>query len=211
MGICRSDDNSLAIIEFTTKDACEECIKLNGQDFNGRWLNIKYSTPKPITAPRQPSEKPDGCCTVFVGNLSWNIDEDSLREAFSACGEITQIRFAEDKETGEFKGYGHIEFAESSSTDEAIKIAGTDIMGRACRVDYAADRRSNGFGGGGRGGGGKFGGGGGRGGGGRGGFGKFGGGGRGGGGRGGGGGGGFTNAKKKGGITEFTGNKITFD
>lgn len=174
-------------------------------------MNIKYSTQKPITAPRQPSEKPEGCTTVFVGNLSFQIDEETLRDAFKDCGEITQIRFAEDRESGQFKGYGHIEFAESSSTDAAIKIAGTDIMGRACRVDFAADRRPSGFGGGrgsfgggGRGGRGRFGG--------RGGRGSFGGGGRWGrgGGRGGS-GGGFASAKKKGGITEFTGNKITFD
>ena len=187
-------------------------MNLNGEDFNGRWLNIKYSSPKPITAPREPTEKPEGCTTVFVGNLSWQIDEETLRSAFADCGEIAQIRFAEDKETGDFKGYGHIEFVDSSSTDAAVKMAGTDIMGRACRVDFAADkRRNNGFGGGGRGGGrGRFGGG--RGGGrGRGGFGGGGfGGGR---GRGGGraGGGNFSAAKKKGGITEFAGNKITFD
>ena len=189
-----------AIIVYETKDACEAALKLNGEDFNGRWLSIKYSTPKPISAPREASEKPEGCTTVFVGNLSWQIDEDTLREAFAACGEISQIRFAEDRETGDFKGYGHIEFVDSSSTDEAIKMAGTDIMGRACRVDYAADRRkSNGFGGGGRGRGG-----------GRGGYGRGGGyGGRGGGRGGGGRGGGFGSAKK--GISEFKGNRITFD
>ncbi len=116
-------------------------------------MNIKYSTPKPVTAPRGPSEKPEGCCTVFCGNLSWNIDEDSLREAFQECGEISQVRFATDRETGDFKGFGHIEFVETESADNAIAMAGTDILGRAVRVDYAADRRGGGGGFGGRGGG----------------------------------------------------------
>merc|ERR1719330_2281705 len=184
-------------------------MNLNGEDFNGRWLNIKYSTPKPINAPREPTQKPEGCTTVFVGNLSWQIDEDTLKEAFADCGEISQIRFAEDRETGDFKGFGHIEFVDSSSTDAAVKMAGTDIMGRPCRVDFAADKRKNNGFGGGRGGGGRGGFGGGRGGGKRG-FGGGRGGGRGGfgGGRS---GGGFASAKKKGGITEFSGNKITFD
>merc|ERR1712037_1072663 len=100
-----------AIINFKTKQACETCLELNGSDFNGRWLNIKYSTPKPIWSPREPSQKVDGCTTVFVGNLSFQIDENTLREAFGECGEITQVRFAEDRETGQFKGFGHIEFA----------------------------------------------------------------------------------------------------
>jgi len=185
-------------------------------------------------APREPSAKPDGCLTVFVGNLSFNVDEETLREAFKDCGEITSIRFVEDKATGEFKGFGYIEFASTESTDAAIKMSGTDILGRAVRVDYANDRRNGGDGGfggsprgnkfGGRG---DFGRGGGRGRGGRGdsggrggrgsddrfGGGKGRGGGRGGsfGGRGRGRGGDITSAKKHGGITEFAGKKTTFD
>jgi RNA-binding proteins (RRM domain) len=142
-----------AIIKFATVDACEACIQMNGQDFNGRWVHVKYSTPKPITAPRERTEKPEGCKTVFVGNLSWNIDEETLRSSFAECGEISEIRFAEDKETGDFKGYGHIEFVDSESTDKAIEMAGTEVLGRPLRVDYAADKRKQ-FGGGGRGGGG---------------------------------------------------------
>jgi len=191
-----------AIIKFSDTAGAEACLALNGEDFNGRWLNIKYSSSKPINAPRGPSEKPEGCNTVFCGNLSWNIDEDSLRAVFQDCGEITQIRFAEDKETGEFKGFGHIEFAETEATDAAVAMAGTDIMGRAVRVDYAGDKRKQA--GGGRGFGGR-GGGGGRG------YMREGGGGRGGGRGGGGRGGGFSKpsfAKKS---TEFAGTKITFD
>ena len=201
-----------AIIEFHNADDAAAALELNGSDFEGRWLSIKYSTPKPILAPREPTQKQEGCLTVFVGNLSWDIDEDSLRAAFGDCGEITQVRFATDRETGDFKGFGHIEFAQTEATDAAVKMAGTDICGRPVRVDYANDRRQGGFGGGGRGFGSPRGGGGGRGylkggsGGGRGGFG-----GRGGGGRG---RGGFTSAikaKKSGGIQSFSGTKITFD
>jgi len=132
-----------AIIDFKTKEACESCLELNGSDFNGRWLNIKYSTPKPIWSPREPSEKAEGCTTVFVGNLSFQIDEETLRDAFGDCGEITQVRFAEDRETGHFKGFGHIEFANTESTNLAVKMTGTDIMGRPVRVDYANPRKKN--------------------------------------------------------------------
>lgn len=206
-----------AIIEFGDADSAAAALELNGADFGGRWLSIKYSTPKPILAPREASVKQEGCVTVFVGNLSWDIDEDTLRDAFKDCGTITQVRFSTDRETGDFKGYGHIEFAETEATDAAVKLAGTDILGRAVRVDFANDRRQS-FGGGGvrfgsdkgRGGGrGYLGGSGDRGrGGGRGGFGGRGGG-RGGGGR----AGGYsaTKAKKSGGIADFAGKKITFD
>eukprot|EP00804_Cyclotella_cryptica_P022884 CCRYP_005095-RA/>CCRYP_005095-RA protein AED:0.12 eAED:0.12 QI:177/1/1/1/1/1/3/279/480 len=130
-----------AIIDFTTAEAAASAIEQNGADFNGRWLSIKYSSSKPIIAPREASQKEPGCTTVFVGNLSFQIDEDTLREAFQSCGEIASIRFAEDRESGAFKGFGHIEFVESESTDKAVEMAGTDILGRQVRVDYANDRR----------------------------------------------------------------------
>lgn len=201
-----------AIITFSDAAGAAAAMEHNGADFGGRWLNIKYSTSKPITAAREPSQKEEGCLTVFVGNLSFHIDEETVRDTFKDCGEITAVRFAEDKETGQFKGFGHVEFADTESTDKAVALAGTYVMDRALRVDYANERRDRGFGGGGRGGG--------RGGrGGRGGYMGGGGGGRGRGGRGGGfggrgggrGGGSSFGAKKNGSIAAFSGNKITFD
>jgi len=210
-------------VDFYDNESAAAAMELNGQDFQGRWLSIKYSTPKPILGAREPTQKQEGCITVFVGNLSWDVDEDAIRNAFQDCGTITQVRFSTDRETGDFKGYGHIEFAETEATDAAVKMAGTDILGRPVRVDYANDKRSfstpRGGGGGGFGGGGGYGGGRGSGGrpsfgsgGGRGGYG----GGRGGGysgGRGSGGRGGSDTirAKKAGGIAGFAGKKITFD
>ena len=205
-----------AIIAFSDAAGAAAAMEHNGADFGGRWLNIKYSSSKPITAAREASQKEEGCMTVFVGNLSFHIDEDTIRDTFKDCGEITAVRFAEDKETGQFKGFGHVEFADTESTDKAVALAGTYVMDRPLRVDFANERRDRGFGGGGRGGG--------RGGrGGRGGYMGGGGGGRGRGGRGGGRGGGFGGgrgggrggnsfgAKKSGSIAAFSGNKITFD
>lgn len=192
---------NIALIDFETQAGVDEALAMDGCTFGERWLKIKLSGDKPTA--RQTSKKEPGCHTVFVGNLSWDIDEDSLRAHFAECGEITSVRFAEDRETGAFKGFGHVEFVESDSTDKAVELAGTYLMDRAVRVDFANPRPArNSFGGGGRGRGG------GRGGGGRGRGGR-------GGGRGGRGGRGGPpsahNAKKNGAIAGFAGKKITFD
>ena len=120
------------------------------------------------------------------------------------------MRLATDRETGDFKGFGHVQFYNADSVDAAVKLAGTDVNGRAIRVDYAPPRDNAGGGSprggsGGRGGFGSGGGGRGRGDGGRGGFS----GGR--GGRGGGRGDSAAKSANKGSIIESSGKKITFD
>ncbi|MBN9160730.1 MAG: RNA-binding protein [Myxococcales bacterium 68-20] len=133
---------------------------------------------------------------LYVGNLSYETDTETLRQAFAAAGEVTDAHVVMDRESGRSRGFGFVTMATPDLAKKAIEtMNGSMIDGRAIRVNEAEERPrggGGGFGGGGRGGGGGFGGGGG-------GFGGggFGGGGRGGGdfggrgGRGGGGGGDF--------------------
>ena len=76
-----------------------------------------------------------------------------MREVFASVGTVDRIRLA-TAEDGSFKGFGHVQFSDGASTVEAVKLAGTDINGRAIRVDYAPprDRQSAGGASGGRGG-----------------------------------------------------------
>lgn len=62
-----------------------------------------------------------------TGNLSWDIDEDTIRSTFASCGEITGVRFATDRETGDFRGFGHVDFADEDGPDAAVKLAGTNV------------------------------------------------------------------------------------
>jgi hypothetical protein len=123
---------------------------------------------------------------LFVGGLAWATSDESLRDAFSKFGEVTEAKVITDRETGRSRGFGFVSFAEDGNAAEAVAaLDGSELDGRTIRVNEAQDRARSGGGGGG---GGYGGGGGGRGGGG-GGYGG-GGGGRGGGGGGYGGGGG---------------------
>ncbi|KAL5725854.1 hypothetical protein ACHQM5_008948 [Ranunculus cassubicifolius] len=122
---------------------------------------------------------------IFVGGLSYNTDEPSLREAFSSYGEVIETRVIMDRETGRSRGFGFISFTSSEEASSAVQaMDGKDLHGRTVRVNFATERVGGGGGGYGGGGGGYGGGGGGYGGGG----GGYGGGG---GGYGGGGGGGY--------------------
>ena len=135
---------------------------------------------------------------LYVGNLSYEVQDRDLQELFAQYGTVTSARVVMDRDTGRSKGFGFVEMSTDAEAEAAIStLNGQEVGGRALTVNEArpkeegsGPRRSGGGGGRGFGGGGY--GGGGRGGdrGGRGGSGGYGGGGRGGdrGGRGGGGG-----------------------
>jgi RNA recognition motif-containing protein len=102
---------------------------------------------------------------LFVGGLSWDTDDASLREAFEEFGEVTDAKVITDRETGRSRGFGFVTFADGAAADEAVeKMDGQTLDGRSVRVNEAHERTGGGGGGGGggrRGGGGGYGGGGG--------------------------------------------------
>lgn len=142
-------------LEFSTADGAAAAVAMNGADVMGRPMKVDFAQPKGEKgAPRagaagagKPFEKreqrpatpkPEGCTTVFLGNLSFQIDEDKVREAFADCGEISSVRWVE--RDGQFKGCGFVEFASSESTDAAVAKNGSDLLGRPVRVDYSAPK-----------------------------------------------------------------------
>jgi nucleolin len=147
----------IAYVEFTSKDGLDAAVALDGGSMMDRYLAIKVSEStgsKPAfggarnTAPL--SAKPEGCKTVFVGNLAWNASEDDIKAAFAECGNVWNVRLAMDRETGKPKGFAHVEFEDEAGPEAAVKLTGTQIAGRAILVDYAGSSIGGGgsFGGG---------------------------------------------------------------
>lgn len=183
-------------------------MALAGKEIDGRAIRVDLSegrTKKENKSFDKPAQaQGDATDTLFIGNLSFQASEDDIRGAFAECGEIISIRLPTDRETGQPKGFGYIQFSSIDEAKAAIAWNGSDLAGRPCRLDYAGKKpeRSEGGGGG-------FGGRGGGRGGARGGFGGRGGGGR--GGRGGAGGrGGRGGSTNRGGFGSFQGSKVTF-
>ena len=126
---------------------------------------------------------------LYVGNLSYNVRDEDLQQAFAQYGNVSSAKVMMDRDTGRSKGFGFVEMGTDAEAQAAINgMNGQSLDGRAIVVNEARPReeRPGGFGGGGggrpSGGGGGFGGGGGGRSGGGGGFGGGGGGGYGGGG-----------------------------
>ena len=89
---------------------------------------------------------------VFVGNLSWDTNDDSLNAAFSPFGEITEATVISDRHSGRSRGFGFVTFVDDEAADKAIaELNGTELDGREIKVDVAQarDRSRDGDGGGG--------------------------------------------------------------
>ena len=101
---------------------------------------------------------------IYVGNFSYEMTEQELREAFEAHGQVQEVNMITDRETGRPKGFGFVEMPASSEAQAAISaLNGKEFGGRAITVNEARPRQERSSGGGGgygnRGGGGGFGGG----------------------------------------------------
>jgi len=130
----------VVILDFETTEAAEKALLLHDQVFYDRKMCISYSNdaPKPSFKAKPTSPKPDGCTTVWIGNLNYEITEEEVYEFFSDCGEVKQVRWP----NGDFTGIGWVEFTDTNAPDLAIAKAGTKIRGRDIRVDYAAPRKA---------------------------------------------------------------------
>jgi len=144
-------------IAFATGAEAKAAVAKNGEDVLGRPIRIDFAQSKTERTPnkggdrqqprtprdgqreqRPATPKPDGCTTVFLGNLSFQIDENAVRSHFGDCGEIASVRWVE--RDGQFKGCGFLEFSSSDATDKAVALNGSDLLGRPLRVDFSAPK-----------------------------------------------------------------------
>ena len=90
---------------------------------------------------------------LYIGNLPFSATEDELRELFERHGSVDSINVIMDRETGRPRGFAFVEMSEASAAANAIRaLDGTELGGRAMKVNEAQDKPRPGGGGGGGGG-----------------------------------------------------------
>lgn len=78
---------------------------------------------------------------IYVGNMSYAMDEKSLSELFSQFGEVSSARVIQDRSTGRSKGFAFVEMPNDEEGKKAIEsLDGTEIKGRNLRVNEARPR-----------------------------------------------------------------------
>ena len=154
-------------VEVDTSENAAACVAMDGEKLMGRPVKIQYSPARPdaewppadglvdnpnfagggvkakktskigkVGPPETP--QPEGCCKLFMGNLSYSIDDDTIVKFFKDCGgEVRDIRWLTHKDSGEFKGCGYVQFYDPDTCHAAAQLNGTVVMGRPVRLDWA--------------------------------------------------------------------------
>lgn len=129
-------------VHFATTEAVEKALEMNGQEIDGRPVNIDRSQQLDKSQVREKRAQTFGdeasppSATLFVGNLSFGVTEDTVWTFFNEWG-VKSVRLPTDRETGRPKGFGYVEFEDIEGAKKAYAgAAGAEIEGRAIRLDY---------------------------------------------------------------------------
>ncbi|XP_026387425.1 nucleolin 1-like isoform X1 [Papaver somniferum] len=142
-----------AIIEFATEESVQKALERNGENLMGK--SVKLSLPgksggvgsgwrsdvdakspktnsKPKT-PTTPEVQKTGSKKLFVGNLSFSLEQKDLEKFFKDAGEIVKVDLATLKD-GRSKGHAIVTFAAEEAVQKALEKNGQDLMGRQVHI-----------------------------------------------------------------------------
>ncbi|XP_077229556.1 29 kDa ribonucleoprotein A, chloroplastic-like [Tasmannia lanceolata] len=140
---------------FVTMSTVEEveaaAQQFNGYELDGRPLRVNFGPPPPKDdlSPRGfrggggggGGGSFDAANRLYVGNLSWGVDDSALETLFSECGKVMEARVVYDRESGRSRGFGFVTYSSAEEVSSAISsLNGVDLDGRAIRVSVAEAR-----------------------------------------------------------------------
>lgn len=145
-----------AFIEMDNSRSAAEAVAMAGQQLLGRNVKINFAESRPGDVwppPKQSatkggqaggsgikamSEKPADCHKLFIGNLSYDIDDDGITKFFANVGaEVKAVRWIHHQDTGDFKGVGFVEFWNTEACEKGATLNGKNLLGRPIRIDWS--------------------------------------------------------------------------
>lgn len=83
---------------------------------------------------------------LYVGNLPFSANEDTVRELFAQCGTVETVSLINDRDTGRPRGFGFVEMSNADASRAVQSLNGKDFGGRPLRVNEAQERSGGGGG-----------------------------------------------------------------
>ncbi|WJX38896.1 hypothetical protein P8452_26512 [Trifolium repens] len=97
------------------------------------------------SSPSLSSSSPPSSNKLFVGGLSWSVDEKSLKDAFSSFGDVTEVRIVYDKDSGRARGFGFVIFSNEDDAKYAKDaMDGKALLGRPLKINFALEKARGG-------------------------------------------------------------------
>ncbi len=82
---------------------------------------------------------------IFVGNLSYDVSQDQLHNAFSQYGAVEKVNIITDRDSGQPRGFAFVEMSDAQQATDAINaLNGAELNGRAMNVNEARPREAGG-------------------------------------------------------------------
>ncbi|KAI3889700.1 hypothetical protein MKX03_007722 [Papaver bracteatum] len=134
-----------AIVEFATEESVQKALERNGQNLMGKPVKLSLpgktdgvdaESPKTNSKPKTPTTPQNqntGSKKLFVGNLSFSLEQKDLEEFFKDAGEIVKVDFATLK-NGRSKGHAIVTFAAEEAVQKAFEKNGQNLMGRPVHI-----------------------------------------------------------------------------
>nr|XP_056709308.1 RNA-binding protein 34 [Euleptes europaea] len=121
-----------AYVVFKEECAAVNALRRNGTEFaNGFHIRVDLASQ---------STSHDNKRSIFVGNLPYDIDDDTMRDHFSECGTVMGVRIVRDRNTGIGKGFGYVLFEGTDAVHLALKLNNSELKGRKLRVKRCMER-----------------------------------------------------------------------
>jgi len=136
------------IVEYTSKaDAKKAVLTLTDTELDGRKIFVREDREERLSRSGNRSYPDTQGRRVYVGNLSWDVAWQDLKDHMREAGEVSHAEVIKEAD-GRSKGFGIVEYATSEEAQEAIEtLTETELKGRIIYV--REDRESNNQGGGG--------------------------------------------------------------
>ncbi|KAF1615725.1 RNA-binding protein 34, partial [Eudyptes chrysolophus] len=115
----------------------EECDAIKALNENGTEIASGFHIRVDIASK---TSSHDNKRSVFLGNLSYDIGDDAVREHFSVCGGVVAVRIVRDRKTGLGKGFGYVLFENTDAVHLALKLNDSLLMGRKVRVKRCGEK-----------------------------------------------------------------------
>jgi RNA recognition motif-containing protein len=77
---------------------------------------------------------------IYVGNLPWSVDDDSLRELFADVGTVHSATVVKDRDTGRSRGFGFVEMDDGDADQAISRLNGHSVDSRELRVNEAQQK-----------------------------------------------------------------------